>query len=183
MMNRLFISFDIPGEIQNRIIDLRDQLYQSRQVKWEKKEKLHITAKFLGDTEESLIPDILSRLEEVIKKYSKIKAEFFRFGLFYKMNRPKILWLGLKENEKLTKLFRDIEDKLADLGFEKEKRKFKPHLTILRIKGNEDFKKIKEMTSVEFEPIIFDIQNVSLIKSELKPGGSVYSTIKSFELS
>jgi len=183
MTSRLFISFDIPEDILQKIISVRNELYPDKKVSWEGRNKLHITAKFLGDTDENLIPEIENRIEKVISDFPEIKSEFNRFGIFYKNDKPKILWLGMKENETLQKLYACIEKEMYKLGFEKEKRKFKPHLTILRVRGREDISKIIYMSKTEIDSIVFYIEQVSLIKSELQQSGSVYTILKSFKLS
>ncbi|MCZ7604447.1 MAG: RNA 2',3'-cyclic phosphodiesterase [Melioribacteraceae bacterium] len=183
MTNRLFITLDIPDETIEEIIELRNHLYSAKDAKWEGKDKYHITLKFPGDTKVDLIPRINSHLENISGTTKEIKLSFDRFGMFYRERVPKIFWIGLEQNIYLQSLHNKIDNACAEFGFQKENRKFNPHLTILRIKGREDISALEKIAKTKIQPIIFTAKTISLMKSDLKPTGSVYYTIKSFELS
>lgn len=183
MMNRLFITLDIPEKTIEEILTLSKKLYGNFPAKWEGMDKLHITLKFLGDTDSELIDKILQHLDETAKKFNKFDAEFNRYGIFFRNNSPKIFWIGLTQNQKVFDLQKEIEDRASELGFKKEKRNFHPHLTLLRIKGKENIDALTKTKNTKIDPIKFTAKQISLMKSELKPTGSVYSIIKSFELS
>jgi 2'-5' RNA ligase len=180
MTNRLFIALDLPETTISYITKLRDETCNSSEnIKWEGEDKFHLTIKFLGDVGDYLLELTLDRLGML--PFHKIEAEFSEFGFFKKFNELKILYAGIKENTELLKLHSKIEEECGLLGFEKEKRKFKPHLTLLRIKGYEDLNKLANFNKKEINHK-FTISSFSLIKSELKPSGSEYSIIKSFNL-
>lgn len=183
MKIRLFIALILSDETLDHINKFRESIYaDDEKTRWESREKLHITLKFIGDTEEEVIPFIEKELESVLKKYNKIKINFTKFGIIKKYSEPKILWLGLQRSELLEKLHNDIDNSLADIGFEKERRKFKPHLTLLRIKRNADINKLETLRNAEINfPGTF-AEEVALIKSELRKSGSVYTKIESFKL-
>lgn len=183
MMNRLFITLDIPEQTIEEILTLSKELYGDYPVRWEGKDKLHITLKFLGDTKSELTEIILQQMNDTAKKFNKIDAEFNRFGMFFRNNSPKIFWIGLTHNPKVFDLQKEVEDRVSELGFKKEKRKFHPHLTLLRIKGRENIDSLIKIKNTKIDPIKFTAKQISLMKSELNPTGSVYSIIKSFELS
>lgn len=183
MMNRLFIALNVPDIVLDEIYSIRNEIYPAGEsVKWESKEKLHITLKFLGDVKEYKIEEIVQSLNEISKSTDSFECEFDKFGMFYKRNTPRILWLGTPYNNNIQDLHIKIDTSMSRLGFDKEIRKFKAHLTLLRIKGNEDLKKLEKFRQLELKPIKFRAQNIELIKSELKPAGSVYTIIKSFKL-
>jgi len=178
MNHRIFIAADVPEKIQEEIIKLRNEIYINDSLAWEKKEKLHFTLKFLGDTDENLISEINIGLEKVAAGVNPFEIRFSRFGFFNKFGKPSVLWLGIKENEELNKLVDNIENKMSEIGFEKEKRKFQAHLTILRIKNySEELKKF-DKKSADF--LSFNCNSISLVKSELFRTGSVYTTLNKF---
>ena len=180
MTNRLFIGLDLPESTIEYITNLRNEIYgSSNNIKWEGEDKLHITIKFLGDVGENLLELIKDRLENI--ELFQIEAELNGFNFFVKNNNPNILYIGLKENSDIKKLHSEIEDECELLGFTKEKRKFKPHLTLLRIRGKEDLNQLNKFNNLSIEHK-FKISSFSLIKSELKPTGSEYTIIKSFKL-
>lgn len=183
MTNRLFIALHIPDEVVNKIINMRDEIYPNDKiVKWEPKSKLHITLKFLGNTSQESIEPICNRLENVKDDFSALDIAFEKFGVFKRKGVPKIVWAGLTKNTILANLVNKINNDLEPLGFEKEDRTFNPHLTLLRIRGRENFENISKFFDSNFEKIKFTGNKISLFESKLLKSGSVYNTIKSFEL-
>ena len=181
MTHRLFIALEIPEEAIDKVCKIRDEVYGiPNDVRWESKDKLHITLKFLGDVGENMTELIINQLDAIV--CDKFNAEFSFFGIFKKNKLPKILWVGIKENKRLMELQNKVENAIELLGFEKEKRKFKPHITLLRIKGKEDFDKIRNFQKYSLPIINFNIERILLLKSILQPNGSEYSVIKSFNL-
>jgi 2'-5' RNA ligase len=182
-MIRLFIAAIIPHSILSDIIAVRDAVFtQEAKIKWEPLDKLHLTIKFLGDTEESLLPNLYETISETAGKFAPIETAFTRFGLFYRNHKPAILWAGLEATEDLRRLKTETEKEFARFGFEEEKRKFKPHITFARLKGYENGNKIKELCERELPHTRFFIEKIVLFKSQLRPSGSVYTALKSFEL-
>ena len=182
MTNRLFVAANIPDDLKEQIISIRSDLYRgSENIKWERKEKFHFTLKFLGDVEESRNEEIVNALSDNLDGQKKIKCEFDKFGFFYKNRVPKILWLGLKYNEQLEILAEKIDSCLSNIGFSTEKRKFKAHLTILRIRGYENYSELMKFKDANLSELSFYCDTVSLIKSVLKPQSSVYYSIKNFK--
>jgi len=183
MTNRLFIALETPGEILNDIIAKRDSVYGTEnRVKWEPEEKLHITLKFLGDTDVNLNSAICSCIKEIVKRHKPVELEFTKFGMFYRNANPSILWLGLKKNVALKELFLELDSEISSFGFAKENREFKPHLTILRIKGNEDIGKLNKIVAEPEVSLKFEARKIILFKSSLLKSGSVYEEIENFIL-
>lgn len=181
MTNRLFISLDIPEDILDNLIKQRDEIYGEHNfVSWEKKEKMHITLKFLGDVGDYTTDLLITRLDEIV--YNEINIEFDKFAFFKKQNMLKILFASIIENERVTELFDKVENECELCGFKKEKRKFHPHITLLRLKGKEDLNNLIKFQNVKIELNKFTVRTFSLLKSELKPTGSEYTKIKSYKL-
>jgi len=182
-MIRLFIALEIPEEIISTIFVERDKLIgYVKNIRWEPKEKLHITLKFLGDTEESKLFDIIEELTRIIKNNRKLTLELNKFGVFRKGNEPKILWVGLKQNNFLTKIVDEIDKSFCNFGYSKDERRFKPHLTLLRFRGHEEYFNVLKLLDVKLPTTVFCSDKIHLLKSELKKTGSVYTSIKSFTL-
>ena len=183
MTSRLFIALEIPGDLLDEFIEIRDEIYGScDRVKWEPKEKLHLTLKFLGDTLDNKIEKISKKIEKIVNKSSHINLNFTTFGMFYKQNSPKILWASLKTSEQLLNLVNNINREMEDLGLKKKKRKYKPHLTILRMRGKEDLERLNYFLESDISDLMFEAKTVTLYRSKLLRSGSVYEKVKSFEL-
>ena len=181
MTSRLFIALNIPDYEKNQIINLRDEIYgEPNNLDWEHESKMHITLKFLGDVGENITDLLLSRLEEI--DFKKISASFNKFAFFKRNGELKILFVNLNKNDKIQYFNQIIEEESQLLGFQKEKRAYKPHLTLLRLKGNEDINRLKIFNNYEIHNSDFIINSFSLIKSELFSTGSEYTIVKSFNL-
>lgn len=182
MTSRLFVSLDIPEFVRDEIDLIRKEVYGvgAEKIKWEEVEKLHVTLKFLGDVEDSRQSKILESLQHAVAKFSKLSLELDKFDIFERNGIPSILWLGLKDNSELNSLFAGIENQLAKHNFKKEKRKFHPHITVLRLRGSENQFQIANFRDYQLENANFTSNSVSLVQSVLRPAGSVYKIIKSF---
>lgn len=182
MSKRLFIGLEIPEETKKELIRRRDVIAGDTDFNWESSDKLHITLKFLGEVSEEKIPSIEECIKRSILEKRISEINFSNFGFFFRNNRPVILWAGFQDNHSLTKFASSLNVKLSKIGFERDERKFKPHLTLLRIKSKfyqnlvNDFKKgdLNELSFVPTEVILYE--------SELKESGSVYTALKSFKL-
>jgi 2'-5' RNA ligase len=181
-MIRLFIALIIPDEIKSEILK---HCYAAADnpsdYRWEDRDKIHLTLKFIGEVKEELLPEIINELE-FVKSYSSFNCEVSRFGFFFRDNQPKILWCNLDTDESIISLADELNKRLSKFDIEAEKRKFKGHLTLLRIKerANEDF--IKRFKEYKFNLIKFNSNKIALIQSILRTNGSEYKVLKIYEL-
>lgn len=188
-MIRLFVALNIPLEIKEEIIRIRNSAVNNPfDYKWEPPEKLHLTLKFIGEVDENLIKEIESEIS-FINEYKAFSCGFSRFGFFYNRGEPKILWLGLNINTEIFDLVKRLNEELVKVGIPEENRKFKPHLTLMRVKKKLDKNFINSF--VQWTPYgenskladtEFYADSVSLIKSELNSTGSRYTEIKNYKL-
>ncbi len=176
---RIFVAALLPEEIKTRIdgyITAIKPLCEG--VKWEKREKLHITLKFLGEVEESMGERVSAAVGGLAGGYSPFEMEVVHFGGFPNMGNPRVLIVGLSENEGLRELQQKVEDELEILGFERERRRFTPHVTIGRVKSR---LKIRESLPLP-EKFPFVINEIGVINSKLGREGSVYTPLNIFRL-
>jgi 2'-5' RNA ligase len=187
-MKRLFIAIDISETARdiaaNHIASLR-RAFPDLRVGWERPEKLHLTIKFLGRTDDEKTEGINKRLERIASRFQPFRLRMERKGVFPSPRNPRILWLGVADSEKkLTKLADTVIDEMAKLGFEPEKRGFRAHLTIARIKEPQSATQLAEMhLQMQYEPVEFEIGDIVLYESQLRPTGSIYSKLAVFPLS
>jgi 2'-5' RNA ligase len=179
---RLFVAIETPPGVRSRIAATRDDLKGSgANVRWESDQKLHATIKFLGSTEEDLLPEIVSYIGGVARRHPPPRVRYAGLGCFPTPGDPRVIWVGIEDLDgELAATHREIEEELARLGFEKEDRAFRPHVTLGRVKGRERIQSLlARMESITFETEPVSIQEIAVVKSDLKPGGSVYTTLKS----
>lgn len=181
MKNRLFISLNLPDSIIENIIRLRDQICKDEKIKWEPKEKLHLTIKFIGDVSDEVMKNISDELF-FVGQYQSLKCSFNKFGFFYRDGKPTILWAGLVIDNSLNDLIGEVNNRLVKFSIPIEERRFNPHITLLRIKNDPGINFVNNFKNFTFEPILFNANSVTLYKSILHREGSKYFEIKNYKL-
>ncbi len=182
---RLFIAFDTPAPVKSRAQEIIHTLRTANaDVSWERDEKMHCTLKFLGDTDSDRISEIHACLDHVSASHLPFRIAYRSLGFFPNAREPRIVWIGIEELDgSLHQLQESIDVQLASLGFETEKRSFHPHLTLGRIRSVRNQRQLiatTETLTFASEPYVID--SFSLMRSDLRPTGSVYKQEKSFSL-
>ncbi len=180
---RGFISIDLkPNQKIKKIIEELDK--SEANLKIVSPEKMHITLKFLGDTEEKLIPKIEEIIKNTVEEIEPFEIKIKKTGAFPNLNYMKVLWIGIEKGEQIGIIAKKIDEGLTKIGFKKEKRGFSPHITIARVKSgkNKDIilKILNKYKNEEF--INLKVDKVSLKKSELTPKGPIYTTLKEIDI-
>ena len=178
---RTFISVELPQEIHDTLKQLQDVLkVPMPDVRWTKSSNIHLTLKFLGDVEVSRIDTISVALADIARQFSSFTMNLAGIGAFPNSRKPRIVWVGIEKGaNELVSMAKQIEDAMKKLGFPREKRSFRPHLTVGRIRHLEHptiMTKALEKSAVGGLGD-FTVQQVSLIKSQLDPAGSIYTTL------
>ena len=179
---RLFVAIEIDARIRKRIEEfvsgLKPLLTNAR---WVRPEEMHITLKFLGNVAEEMRTSIESALQGI--RVGSFDITVHDIGFFPNPKSPRILWLGAQAGPELLKLGTEIDERMANLGFEREKRAFAPHLTLARFNDRGKTAEVNSvlsaaqpgfgtMTATEFH----------LYESKLSPQGSRYSKLATFAL-
>ena len=130
---RTFIAIEVTAtpELKNLVQRLPTVSSQLRVVS---PEQLHITLKFLGDTDRKLVSDINRLVDESVAAFTAQAIEFHGLGAFPTRSRPSVLWVGLHPDEAIVALAKRLSDRLEPLGFEPESRPYRSHLTLARLK-------------------------------------------------
>ncbi len=176
-MKRLFIAIDLPLEIKRKLHKCEQELakYIPRGVKWVELENLHFTIRFLGETEEDKIPNIIKIMDEVSQELSPFSISLKELGAFPSFKNPRVIWIGIEKGEKeMTNLFNKLEKKIIELGFKREEKDFSPHLTLGRVK-----ERIKwdEKWKINILYLEFLVEEITLFESQLTPQGPIYTPL------
>ncbi len=183
---RTFIGFELPEKIRSFISSIQEDLKSNGfDARWVQPTKIHLTLKFLGNINEDDTQKVGAAIFKSAADYAPISLAAKGIGAFPGINRPRVLWIGIKgQIDMLIQLQRSLDDKLEKIGFSKENRPFKGHLTLARVKGRINQAKlinaIKKYGELESEPFIAD--NIILFKSDLKSTGAVYTKLISVSL-
>ncbi len=182
---RAFIALELPEAMQRELdklsVELR-KLLLDLPLRWVRTENIHLTLKFLGKTSQDDLARIQTIIDQQARKTAPIQVEFSAFGVFPNTHKPLVLWVGVKAPAELQVLQQSIEAKLAEIGYPAEERGFTPHLTLARVRREHKLANLKRigevMAAVKLEPSAAGtIDSVTLFRSDLKPGGSVYNPL------
>jgi len=187
---RSFIAIELPEAVLTGLQQLQTELTLPRYsfVKCVSPEGIHLTLKFLGNISAQKVTDITGVMEQASQGVSPFQLQITEVGAFPDMRRPRVLWVGIKgEVDKLIGWQQRIDNGLVPLGFAKETRPFTPHLTLARLRegvspgDRRDFGELVMKTPVEVNYKV-DVKSLSLMKSQLLPGGAVYSRLAEVKL-
>ena len=182
-MIRLFVALIIPDETKNQIRAIRKKIFPDEgKFRWEDNSKIHLTLKFIGEVKEELLKPIIEELN-FLEHFQKINCSVERFGFFFKTkDEPRILWLGLDLDKSIYSIVDALNQRLLNFSIPIENRKFKAHLTLLRIKEKVEKDFIDKFSNADLPEISFTANEIVLMKSELSSSGSIYKEIKKYYL-
>src|SRR5512143_4317036 len=178
---RTIIAIEIPAEIKKEMAKVQDELKRSgADAGWTRPEGIHLTLKFLGEVPEAKIEEIKNALVQAAEATSRFRLKIAGAGAFPNPKNPRVVWLGVSGDiDKLSTLQGSVEKSMTAMGFDREERAFSPHLTLARIKylrprysWQTAIDSIRDIRLAEF-----DVNQVSLMKSYIKPSGAVYTEI------
>jgi 2'-5' RNA ligase len=187
---RAFIALEFPNSLQDAIhrqtVKLREASGPSA-ARWVPPENMHLTLKFLGDVPASNVEFINQVLMSEAAKIRCFSLAVGRLGAFPSIKRARVVWIGVHGPAELGALQTNIERATARLGYASEERPFSPHLTVGRIRQSasiEDQQRLRRaLESTEIGQIgETEIRSVTLMRSELRPTGSVYTRVFSAQL-
>ena len=185
---RAFIAIELPHELKNILAGLQNKLKTaSADVKWVETQNIHLTLKFLGEVEDSLIPDINKVLEDTAGTNKHFPIRLSSLGAFPNIRSPRVIWAGIdKGDPEIKAIATRIEEKIAELGIAKEDKPFSSHITIGRVKTPVNRDKLEKIISDLKEGFRegseFRISKITLFKSTLTPKGALYEAIKEVNL-
>lgn len=182
---RLFVAAPFPTEVKNELGKLIDDWRRERdKVGWVKKENLHLTLKFLGETPVEKLEPLKANLSSRLNGSAAFTISLSGAGGFPNLNRARVLWIGVSEGkEKLAELAQKVEEATLPLGFPSEGRDFSAHLTVGRVKDSGLSEPLlAKVRACTFEAKGIIVSEAVLYQSELAPGGSVYTPLARFEL-
>ena len=178
---RAFIAISLPESVLQAMVDAQAQLKRSGlKIRWVRKEGIHLTVKFLGDIDRRDVDRIHGAMRQATQAFSPLVLQGEGAGVFPDFKRARVVWVGLSGDIKALRALQGaLEDQLDALGFPKERRPFKGHLTLGRVKGRLDGTKLGEALRGlgDFRTESFTARSVVLYQSDLRPNGAVYTKL------
>lgn len=183
MMLRAFIAVEIPPDIQGLIADqsaaLKNRLPKAV-IRWVAPNNVHLTIKFLGDVTSTALEQVAETLKVEAARHEPFSMSVRGLGAFPSARRPHVIWIGLEAPSTLEALVHGVEAAMARLGFPAEQRPFSPHLTIGRVAQNVSATDTQRLQSALESTRVgqlgkLRVEAVHIFKSDLRPGGAVYT--------
>lgn len=183
---RLFVAADLPDNLKKEIAGGISCVPPERGLKWVKSFQLHFTLKFLGYLEEDKVPQVKEYVAKVAGMCPPLALRLDDCGAFPRLAQARVVWLGCAgDTVEMAELARGIDNKMTRLGVEKEKRPFKPHLTLARsrdprnVTGTVDA--LREWLTGR-PAMDFLVGSAVLYQSILDATGPTYVRLEEFEL-
>ncbi|MCA9122758.1 MAG: RNA 2',3'-cyclic phosphodiesterase [Planctomycetaceae bacterium] len=179
---RTFIAVDTSPEVRRRAATLQDKLRQSEvKASWTHPENMHLTLQFLGDVDDPLIPEICQRVASATAPFAPFLVEFSKAGAFPAVDRPRTVWIGVdRGTQELVDLQLAIQESLVEMRFPRERRTYRPHLTIARVReSGRRQAKLSELLAHyrDFKAESCDIPEVLIMASNLDRIGPTYQVM------
>ncbi len=180
---RAFIAIDMPADIHKKLDDVSTYLQKISHVnavRWVPARNIHLTLKFLGEVSPTNLELLTKILASEAAKHHTFELSVGSLGAFPALRRPRVIWIGIEAPPDLTALQHSIETETIRLGYAAEDRAFTPHLTLARISHNASHEDVTQIGDhlVDYKVGLLGRVNVSrvmLFKSDLQPGGAIYT--------
>lgn len=197
---RTFLAIEIPPAIQTIIRQAQQALehrltaaQQRQAIRWTAPAAVHLTLRFLGETtaeQQRLLQDALPRL---VAGHSPFALSVQEIGYFPNVHAPNIVWLGLQPaDQTLFQLQGQLEQAAQAVGFAAERKPFRPHLTIGRLRQSitqPQQRAIGQLLAGEPATPLnrppnsrFMVNSIVHMQSELEPTGARYTPLQIFKL-
>ena len=168
---RLFVALDLPWEVRRQLAQLVSALPGAR---WLPPDNYHITLRFMGE-----MP--AHRAEELDLALAALRGKRFTLqlggvGVFEKAGRPQTLFVAVERTPQLDHLQAKIETAVQRIGFEPERRRFTPHVSLARLDAAPPGKLVEWLQRhnlLRAEPLA--VEHFTLFSSQLGKDGAAYT--------
>lgn len=187
---RTFIALPLPPQWVEALDAVISQLDQSSSggVRWVRASGIHLTLKFLGATDATLAPRILEGLQDVMRDAPSPQLSLSGLGTFPNARNPRVIWAGVSgDADALAELHARAERVATGLGWKPERRPFRPHLTLGRVRDQASTtqkRNIMDAIASARIPALdtWRADTVRLYRSDLTPQGAIYSNLGEVEI-
>ena len=182
-VKRMFIALELSEEVRSRMMDsLLAAREKYKGIGWVRPEGLHLTLRFLGDTDRVQEERIKMELRALSTGFGPMKISYEGIGSFGRGQTMSVIWVGVNDlSGKLQTLAEASEKAAVSCGFPREPRKFSPHITLGRVRDPlslPPWDEVRGLISWESTQVLHE--GFFLYSSTLSPGGSIYTKEASF---
>ncbi|MFL6256134.1 MAG: RNA 2',3'-cyclic phosphodiesterase [Pyrinomonadaceae bacterium] len=182
---RLFFAVELPGEIREAAAAHAARLrheFPAARASWTRPESLHLTLKFLGEVEAIRLDALQHAAVTAAAALAPFALTIEGAGTFPPRGTPRVLWLGVGgDSAQLSRLQFRLDREGVYVGFPRESKPFRPHLTLARLRAFQRPEVVAALSEAHrrtpFGPHVFQVSDFVLMRSELGPGGSRYTPL------
>lgn len=177
-MPRLFIAIELPESIATHLDLVCGGIPGAR---WEGRDKLHLTLRFVGDLEGAPLRAMIEALDEI--ESPPFTIEIAGVGTFPPRGVPRVAWAGVADPGPVAALARKVERAVTSAGVEPDARKFMPHVTLGRL-SDPPLDRVAAFISHNalLHTAPFEVRSFSLFSSILSPRGAKHRVERRFVL-
>jgi 2'-5' RNA ligase len=173
------VAVDVEAVVHQALCAVQSELQQvNADVRWVRAEGLHLTLKFLGSVEPERLDRVHATLEAALAERPALRVRVRGLGAFPTWRRPRVVWVGV-HGEGLSEMAAVVDDALAPLAFERERRAFTPHLTLGRVNSPKGWARLEPVLKAHLDDDFGEsgIDAVTVYRSTLQRGGARYTPL------
>jgi RNA 2',3'-cyclic 3'-phosphodiesterase len=147
--------------------------------RWAPAENLHLTVRFIGSVDRSVVERVADRLDE--RRLLAFELELGEIGTFQRGRLVRVVWLQVNAGgEEARALAAQVEAECGQAGLEPDSRAFQPHLTLARARSRDGAAVAPLPSPPDLTP--WRAEELVLYSSHLGRGGAVYEPLRKLRL-
>jgi len=177
---RSFIAIELDETVKSALAELQQEFKEYRaDVKWVKPDNIHLTLKFLGNIKEESAEKIIKIMEKVCGQYNPFNLNIKGVGMFPNLRAPRVLWIGIENKEVIKPLQKEIDYGMESIGFQRDNKNFKPHLTLCRFRSSIGKNGLLQAVKPHERDSLgtITVKYITFMRSDLNPAGAQYTKI------
>ncbi|MBN2027831.1 MAG: RNA 2',3'-cyclic phosphodiesterase [Actinobacteria bacterium] len=184
---RLFVAADITRDIRELLASTMERMRgEGIDARWVKPENLHLTLKFIGEYGEEGLDTLLREIHKAAGKSKPFDAVLGGCGAFPSRSKARVIWVGMSNGvDEAAAIARKLDARLEKVGIKRERRQFRGHLTLARLRRPQDCTEfLEDMSGMlkGLQDLPFHVEEIMLFRSILKPQGPTYVELETVAL-
>jgi 2'-5' RNA ligase len=172
---RSFLALPCDKELSDQIIRLTNFLQNNKNIKCTRPDQYHITLKFLGDTPEKFLTDLGKEILISMEQINEFHLKLTSTGIFPHIEKPRILWVGNRNIPlPLQQIVLQLNHLFNQYGYSRDDQRFKPHVTVGRVKGEVPEEILKQYLNINVKELILKANHIVWYESRLSSAGPEY---------
>jgi 2'-5' RNA ligase len=179
---RAFIAIDLPESVRTALRRTQASLRSAALgARWTQPEEIHLTLKFLGEISDAKVKEVSESLKN-LSRFEGFVIGLKGFGFFPDARRPTVLWAGVEAPASLGHLAQQVEEAMRKIGFAREERIFRPHLTLARFRVPQPQPALQALLKQQGEQELanFEVSEFFLFESKLLPQAAEHRKVQRF---